>query len=109
MNDSEIKNIVEGIWLYLKKRNSLGLLPEIVHGLTHKMNEVGTLATVFSGTPLSKEQEEKIIKIMSTNFGSPHVQFKIDTSLLGGIKVKIGDEVLDLSLQNKLNSLTKSI
>lgn len=109
MNDSKIKNIVEGFWQYLKKGDNLNLLPEILVELTHRMNAEGTLAIVFSSSVLSKKQEEKVIKIINSKFGIEHVQFKVDEELIGGIKVKIGDEVLDLSLQNKLNDLTKAL
>ena len=109
MGTVKAKDIVEGFWQYLKKSENLGLLPEIVTELNRRAEEVGTLATVFSSQLLDKNQEEKISNIIKSNFGINHAIFKVDSSLIGGIKVKIGDEVLDLSLQSKLDNLTKAI
>jgi F-type H+-transporting ATPase subunit delta len=107
--DKKVKDIVEGFWQYLKKNESLSLLPEILTELNRRAEEVGTLATVFSSQVLDKVQEEKITNIIKSNFGIGHILFKTDNTLIGGIKVKIGDDVLDLSLQSKLNNLTKAI
>lgn len=109
MAKAKAQDIVEGFWQYLKKSENLGLLPEIVTELNRRADEVGTLATVFSSQVLDAKQEEKITNIIKSNFGINHAIFKVDTALIGGIKVKIGDEVLDLSLQNRLDNLTKAI
>jgi F-type H+-transporting ATPase subunit delta len=33
------------------------------------------------------------------------IRTEVDPDLIGGVKVEIGDQVLDLSLQGKLNAL----
>ena len=109
MSNSKVDTIVEGFFEYLKKNNSLDLVPEIISGLKDKMDEGKTTAIVFSGISLSKIQNEAIIKILNSNFGIKNVEFKIDKNLLGGIKVSISDKVLDLSLQSKLDYINKSI
>lgn len=109
MNNSKVKTIVEGFWQYLKKRKELSLLPEILGELNRRQNQIGTTAIVFSSEVLPKKDEEKITKIIDNNFGINVIQFEVDPSLIGGIKVKIGDTILDLSVQNKLDSLVESI
>ena len=109
MDKSKTNAIIEGFWQYLKKENKLNLLPEILRGLTKKADEMGNNATVFSSSQLSKSQEDEVTKIVGENFGSTKVEFEVDPDLIGGLKVKIGDKVLDLSVQNKLDYLTKSI
>jgi F-type H+-transporting ATPase subunit delta len=38
-----------------------------------------------------------------------HLKTRIDPSLIGGIQVRIGNEVIDASLKTKLNNLTKDL
>jgi len=109
MSNPKVDSIVGGFLSYLKKENSLNLLPDIVNKLNIVSNDANVTARVTSSNKLSKDQSEKIVKILSSNFGIKNVDFEIDESLLGGIKVGIGDEVVDLSLQNKLKSVGKSI
>jgi len=109
MNNSKVNAIVEGFWQYLKKRKSLDLLPEILSELNRRKEQTSLTATVFTSEALQKDQQEKVIKIISSNFGIGAVEFEVDTNLIGGIKVKIGDEILDLSIQSKLDRLVESI
>lgn len=109
MSNLKTDAIIKGFLEYLKKENALSQLPEIARKLTAVVDEVTTTATVFSSLPLTKTQSSQITKILDTNFDIKKVAFEKDSELLGGIKVKIGDRVIDLSLKNKLNSLSKSI
>ena len=109
MDKSKTNAIVEGFWQYLKKENKLDLLPDVLHALSKKVDEMGSMVTVFSSTALSTSQKEEVGKIISSNFGNNKIDFEVDQNLIGGIKVKIGSEVLDLSVQNKLDYLIKSI
>lgn len=109
MSNPKVDSIVSGFLEYLKKERQLNLLPEILRKLKTKMGESFVTADVTSSEILSKSQSEKILKILNSNFGIHEANFEVDTSLLGGIKVSIGDEVVDLSLRNKLNFISKSI
>ncbi len=109
MDKSKTTTIVKGFLQYLKKENSLDLLPEIVRELENKIDEERLMATVISSVALTKSQEKDIEKIMFDKFATKNLQFKVDTDLIGGIRIQIGDEVLDLSFQNKLDHLAKSI
>ena len=54
-----------------------------------------------------KTLEEKLVS--STNFDKFLVNYKIDESLIAGIKVKIDDKVLDMTYKTKMFDLTKSL
>ncbi len=59
---------------------------------------------VTSGTRLSPSIEEWFAQEL--NHIAPHipVQFDIDESLIGGIKVKVGDREIDYSFKKRLNA-----
>jgi F-type H+-transporting ATPase subunit delta len=109
MDKTKTNAIIEGFWQYLKKKGKLNLLPEVLRGLSQKSDEMNGTAIVLSSSPLSKSQKDEVAKIIKSNFGSPMVEFEVDPDLIGGLKVSIGSEVLDLSVQNKLDYLTKSL
>lgn len=109
MDKSKSTAIVAGFLQYLKKENNLNLLPEIVTALESKIAEDKLVAEVLSSSELTKNQEKEVQKILLDRFGIKSTIFEVDTTLIGGIKIKIGDQVLDLSVQNKLDHLNKSI
>ena len=109
MSNPKADSIVKGFLEYLKKENSLDLLPQIANRINEKVNELYTLATVTSSTPLSKTQKDKILSILKANYGINSLEFKTETDLIGGIKITMGDQVIDLSLQKKFNQIEKYI
>jgi len=66
---------------------------------------------ITSATPLDKSQTdrlgEKYRRIYNSN--AVRVSVQIDPSLIGGIKVRIGDRVIDGSIKAKLEDLRKSL
>ncbi|MDP1544634.1 MAG: F0F1 ATP synthase subunit B [Anaerolineales bacterium] len=61
----------------------------------------GDSAEVTSALPLTKDEEAAVKKSISAKDFS----FKVDTSILGGLVVKVGDKVLDGSVAGKLEGL----
>ncbi|MDO4878163.1 MAG: F0F1 ATP synthase subunit delta [Neisseria sp.] len=64
-------------------------------------------ATVYSAFEFASEgQKAKIIADLEQHLNARlNVAFHVDPDLIGGIKVEIGDQVLDLSVQGKLKKL----
>ncbi|PZD97784.1 F0F1 ATP synthase subunit delta [Paenibacillus sambharensis] len=67
-------------------------------------------ATVYTAKPLDTEEMNKIASRFSAIVGKMIVAEQVvDPSLLGGIKVRIGDRLYDGSLSGKLERLEKAI
>lgn len=109
MKNQKVDSIVSGFLEYLKKEDSLSLLPEIARKLSSKADEVTLTAKVITTVELPENQRKKVLDILDNNFGVKNAQFEQDESLLGGMKIWIGDQVIDLSVQNKLNQINKSL
>lgn len=62
------------------------------------------LVTITSASQLSVSQLEKIKKSLTKKYGSD-LQFeqKVDESVLGGLSIKVGSEVIDATLRAKLD------
>ena len=66
---------------------------------------------VTSAQKLSKKQEEMIRKDLEAKYPgvSLNIKNEIDPNIIGGIKIMINDESIDLSLRNYLSKLKESI
>ena len=62
-------------------------------------------AEIISAVTLSKASREELIKVLSASSHSIDLTEKVDPSILGGIRVKVGDQLIDASLRRKLNDL----
>ncbi len=64
------------------------------------------LATVTVAAPLSGEQQSRISSLLEKNAGRPvRVTTVIDPSLVGGVRIQIGDDVIDGSVRSRLDDL----
>ena len=69
------------------------------------------VAYVSTAAELSDAQKEKVEKrlLETTSFETFEMNYTVDESLLGGMVIRIGDRVIDTSIKNKLNSLSKQL
>ena len=67
-------------------------------------------AVVTSAYPLDGAQLTNLMSQLETHFGSklqPHVE--VDAALIGGVKVAVGDQVLDASVRGKLEAMATAL
>lgn len=64
-------------------------------------------AKISSKSKLEKGAIEDIEDFIKKRYKAKHIvlEFEINKSLLGGIKVEVGDEIIDTTLKNKINKL----
>lgn len=58
--------------------------------------------TVTTARPLSQSLKELLLR----EFGAASATFKTDTSLIGGVKIRVGDREVDNSLKARLEKIT---
>lgn len=95
----------------LVERGRIDILPDLLDSYIRITGEELGLATAFVYSTYSLNEEEQ--KQVAEEFGAlTHKKIRIenivDTSLLGGMKVVIGDTLYDGSLAGKLERLEKS-
>ena len=67
-------------------------------------------ALVSSAFPLDEAQLNKLMSQLETHFGSklqPRVE--VDATLIGGVKVAVGDQILDASVRGKLDAMATAL
>jgi F-type H+-transporting ATPase subunit delta len=101
---SEAKNFVA----MLVENGRLALLPEIGTQFQALKNaaEGAADAEITSAFELTDAQVKDLVATLERKFGrklNPTV--KVDSSLIGGVRVAVGDEVLDTSVRAKLQNM----
>ena len=71
---------------------------------------IGT-AYVTSAVELSEAQKAAVEKrlLETTKYVEFEMHFDVDATLIGGMKIRIGGRVVDSSIKNKLNDLTREL
>ena len=67
-------------------------------------------AIVTSAYPLDDAQLNNLMRQLESHFGSKlQPQVEVDAALIGGIKVTVGDQILDASVRGKLDAMATAL
>ena len=106
---SYLKNVVK----FLAKKRLISKVPEILLQLKKIINkEEGILeAKVLSATKLGGEAKYSIMHSLQKRYDAKDVILDeaIDEKLLGGVRIEAGDEVIDLTMRNKIKKLQEHL
>jgi F-type H+-transporting ATPase subunit delta len=94
---------------FLVKKRLISKSAEILKKLTDLINQeqgVSEARLTVLKDP-SKKVIEKLTEILKKRYHSKVILFetKVDKSIIGGMKIEIGDEIIDLSVKNKIVQL----
>ncbi|MDB5840277.1 MAG: synthase subunit delta [Herminiimonas sp.] len=105
---SPLNDQVRNFIMMLVENGRMSLLPEIAvqfHALKNA-EEGAADAEIFSAFDLSSDQVKQLVSVLEKKFGrkvNPSVT--VDPSLIGGVRVVIGDEVYDTSVRARLQQM----
>ncbi len=69
-----------------------------------------SVATVVSAAPLGAAQLERLATALSARYGgSVTINTRVDPSVIGGLRVQIGDDVIDASVSTRLHDLRQRL
>jgi F-type H+-transporting ATPase subunit delta len=108
----ELSDTVANTIELLLDRGREASFPALAEGYVKIANEASgrANATISSPYPLSDKETEEITQFFSKLSGKNiRLEQRIDTSLLGGIQVRIGDRLYDGSLKSKLANMQKTL
>lgn len=96
----------------LAENRRLALLPEIsrLFELAKSQEEGVKEAVVHSAFPIDDTQVAALLQQLEPRFGTRlTARVVIDPSLIGGVRVAVGDQVLDASVRGKLDSMAVAL
>lgn len=109
LQSSVLKNAVA----VLSRRKMLGKKREILSALNKIINiEKNVMeAEIWSKDKLLGKEKNELEKFLSKKYGAKSFIFleHLDDKLLGGFKVRVGDEMIDLTLTNRINKLKEHL
>ena len=102
------KRLAEHATCNLRNRRYLQTIQWLINKFSRHMGE--SMVTVTTATPLSKEQVEKLIAIYSAKTGHPvHINSVVDPTVMGGMRIQVGDEVTDNTVVAQLKHLQRTV
>jgi len=86
----------------------LSALPEMALQLRQRINaQLGRAdAVVFSAYPIDQAALAELAQVLERRFGRPlQLRVELQPELIGGVRVAVGDEVLDLTVRARLDQM----
>ncbi|MCD6289128.1 MAG: ATP synthase F1 subunit delta [Anaerolineae bacterium] len=104
----DVNKGVRNFLYMLLREHRLDLLDGIIVELGYiiRRGPEARVARVVSAVPLTDEERERVQAWAIKRFGGDlEFDFQVDPKILGGVIIKVGDEVLDGSLASRLTSM----
>lgn len=109
----ELREINSKIIKFLARRRLLSKSPDILERLNKIINqEAGRIVVkVQSARKLKEEIKKELTIFLKKRYKAKEVVLKeeLDEKLLGGIKIEINDEIIDLTAKNKIKKLQEHL
>ena len=97
----------------MANEGSLGQLPQVTSAFERyaRQTEQERLeGEIVSAVELDENQRARIAEDLRTRYGSAvELRFQVDPSLIGGLIIRVGDQVLDNSLRARLSAIQRNM
>lgn len=109
----KLSDIMLGFLQVLVNKGRFGEILPVLDHFQRETKEYKKIGVVHVTTPaeLTGEQKSGIVERLTQTSGyeSLEMNYVVDKNLLGGIRIRIGDRVVDNSIQTKLEEMTRSL
>ncbi len=105
---AEVSNLLK----LLVQAGDLNLLSEVSTSLTQLVsgNAAPIKAEITSAVELSDEEKQKLQQVLSAEHGEGVTfSFSVNPALMGGLRVRVGDRLIDTSVASRLSALRESL
>jgi len=107
-----LSQTVTGALGVMARKRRLFALPQVLAALRAMIAEEKGEVTVdvTSATPLTKGQQADLVKTLKARVGKEiNLKLAVDESLIGGLVIKVGSQMIDSSIRAKLAALKNSM
>jgi len=113
IKSQDVRNFVDGIIRHVKTEGDTGTVFPKVTTLLHKISKSDSkknTAIVTSSAELTVEQKNSVRKVLEKKVNHAlAIDYQTDKSLIAGLKVQLGDMVIDTSLNHQIDQMTGSL
>ena len=109
----KLSDVMMGFFQVLVKKGRFSEILSVLDYFQKEAKEYKKIGVVYVTTPtgLTEEQKSSIVERLTqiSGYQSLEMNYVVDPGLLGGIRIRIGDRVVDNSIQPKLEEMTRSL
>ena len=109
--DGEFSEETTNILNYLIDKNRLSQIKSIVTEylkLYYSRNQIVEAEVTFAVTPTTEQIDSLSVKLKAKVNKEVRLTTKVDKSILGGLIVRIGDQIIDASIKREIESFRKN-
>jgi len=107
LDENKVREVVQKV-IAAKPRGYMGVLGHFQRLV--KLDIDRRTARIESATPLSQAQQNELSGTLARQYGQGlQISFEHNPSLLGGLRIKVGSDVVDATVQGRLNALSESL
>jgi F-type H+-transporting ATPase subunit delta len=107
LDEEKITEMVQSV-IARKPRHYVDVLKDYQHLLHLEMEK--RHAVIESATPLNRSVGDQIVANLRVRYGDDlTTEFRTNPELLGGLRIKIGNDVWDGSVKSRLNQLQEQL
>ncbi|MBR5888690.1 MAG: ATP synthase F1 subunit delta [Akkermansia sp.] len=106
MNEATVRLVADKIAAE-KPRNCLALLTAFTELV--RLEQASHTATITSAVPLTEAEQAAITTRLNARKAGLNYEWQVDSSLIAGLTVKVGDNVTDASIRTRIEQLTKTL
>ena len=109
----KVSDVMMGFLQVLVKKGRFGEIESVLEYFDKRAKEYKKIGVVYVTTPteLSRAQKQKIEARFSetSSYETLEMNYNVDASLLGGIRIRIDDRVVDNTIRTKLEEMTRKL
>ena len=106
---AELHNVIDKVVKFLVRKRLLSKTGDILERLNKIINNENKkiIVKLLSAKKLKEEIKKELISFLRERYKAEEIIFMetIDEKLLGGIRVEVNDEIIDLTVKNKIKKL----
>ncbi len=106
MNETIVRLVADKIAAE-KPRNYLALLTAFTELV--RLERAAHTATITSAVPLTEAEQAAIAAKLNARQSGLNYEWQVDSSLIAGLTVKVGDNVTDASVRTRIEQLIKTL
>ncbi|MFD2255554.1 FoF1 ATP synthase subunit delta [Luteolibacter algae] len=106
LDDNKLRDLVSKL-IETKPRDYRAILASIQR--LARLEAARRAVVVESAAELDYASQQRVVAGLSQDYGDNlTIEYKINPALLGGLRIRVGDDVLDGSVQGRLDRLSKA-